>query len=126
MNAEDPTPRPFVIVDADDVAPKWQVMKPIRQAAGVTAFGINEYVLPPNWDDYDEHDEVKTGHIELYYCISGSGTMTIDDADVEFRSGRYVFVRPECTRNLVAGPDGLRLIALGVPDSDTFTGWEGL
>lgn len=51
--------------------------------------------------------------------------MTIGGDEVEFRPGRYVFVRPEHTRNLVAGPEGMRAIAIGVPDSATFTGWEG-
>jgi mannose-6-phosphate isomerase-like protein (cupin superfamily) len=126
MSSAEPPQPPFVVVDSSEVEPRWDVMKPIRQAAGITAFGINEYVLPPGWDDYDEHDETKTGHVEMYYCISGSGTMTIDDDEVAFRPGRYVFVRPQCTRNLVAGPEGMRAIAIGVPDSSTFSGWDGL
>lgn len=126
MSTSDTSQPSFVVVDSAEVEAKWNVMKPIRQAAGITAFGINEYDLPPNWDDYYEHDEKKTGHVEMYYCISGSGTMTIDGEAVDFLPGRYVFVRPECKRNLIAGPAGMRAIALGVPDSSTFTGWEGL
>lgn len=126
MSNHEPSQQTFVVVDSSDVEPRWGVLKPIRRTAGITAFGVNEYHLPPHWDDYDEHDETKTGHVEMYRCISGSGTMTVDGEQVELQPGRYVFVRPECTRNLVAGPEGMNAIVVGAPDVEEFTGWEGL
>lgn len=123
---DDPPQPPYSIVDAPDLEPRWGVMRQVRQAAALTAFGINEYVMPPGWDDYDEHDERKTNHVEMYFCLSGGGTITIDGTDVALQPDRYVFVRPECTRNVVAGPEGMRLLAVGVPDSQEFTGWDGL
>jgi hypothetical protein len=116
----------FRVVDAGDVPTEWGCMRLLRKAAGITAFGINEFVVPPGWDDYQEHDELKTGHVELYFCIDGGGAMTIDGTAVELVPDRYVFVPPACTRNLVAGPHGLRMLAIGVPDAAEYTGWDSM
>lgn len=116
----------FRVIDSCDIEPVFGVMRRIRQTAGITAFGINEYDMPPGWDDYDEHDETTTGHQEMYLCLSGGGTMTIDGSAVTLAPDRYVFVEPDSTRNVVAGPDGLRMIVVGAPARPEHTGWKGL
>ena len=49
----------------------------IRRALGTTAIGINEVRFPPGIEG-PEHDELDTGHEEIYIVLEGSGTFTID------------------------------------------------
>ena len=49
----------------------------IRRALGTTAIGINEIRFPPGIEG-PEHDELDTGHEEIYVVLEGSGTFTID------------------------------------------------
>ena len=47
----------------------------IRRALGTTAFGINEVRLPAGFEGL-EHDEIETGHEEVYVVLDGGGTFT--------------------------------------------------
>ena len=49
----------------------------IRRALGTTAFGINEIRFPPGIEG-PEHDELETGHEEVYIVLEGCGTFTVD------------------------------------------------
>ena len=53
---------------------------------GVSSFGINVLKLPPNWADYPEHDETKTGQEEVYVVMAGTATLTA----AGFSVGGYV------------------------------------
>jgi len=85
---------------------------PVRKALDISSFGINELELAAGSDTYPEHDELKTGQDELFYVLSGSGTMTIDGETVELVPGRYVFVTPESRRHIAPGPEGLRYLVV--------------
>ncbi len=100
----------YAVADAGDVEGRF---KKIRAALGVSAFGINQVELPAGYDKYPDHDELATGHEEVFYCLRGSGTITVDGEDVEMRPGRYVFVTPEARRKLVPGDDGMTVIVVG-------------
>ena len=47
----------------------------IRRALDTTAFGINELRMPAGFEG-PEHDEVETGHEEVYIVLEGGGTFT--------------------------------------------------
>jgi mannose-6-phosphate isomerase-like protein (cupin superfamily) len=81
--------------------------------------------MPPHADDYPDHSETVTDQEELYICLEGDGTITIDGDEVELKSGRCVFVTPESRRKIVAGARGLRCLAIGTP-SGSYRGWENL
>lgn len=97
----------------------------MRRALGVTAFGLNEVVIPPGGRGI-EHDEVKTDHEEVYVVLEGSGTATIDGERVALRDGDYLRVPPEATRLLEAGDDGLRFLVVGARVQDVYDGREQL
>ena len=63
----------------------------IRRALGTTAFGINEVRFPPGIEG-PEHDELDTGHEEVYIVLEGSGTFTIDGEAVAVGGGDYLRV----------------------------------
>jgi quercetin dioxygenase-like cupin family protein len=97
----------------------------VRRALGTTAFGLNELRLPPGFEG-PEHDETDTGHEEVYIGLEGRGTFTIDGAAVELCPGDYLRVDPSATRQLVAGPDGLRLIVIGAKPQPAYDGRPSL
>jgi mannose-6-phosphate isomerase-like protein (cupin superfamily) len=105
----------YTVCDAADVEAANGVFKPIRRALGVTAFGINQEEWPANADGHPDHDHSADGQEEVFYVLEGSGKMVVDGEDVELKPGRYVFVEAESKRQIIAGDDGIKLIAVGSP-----------
>ena len=89
---------PFTALDAEDIEPTWGTFRMVRHALGGTAFGLNQIDFPPGKVG-PEHDELESGQEEIYYCISGSGTLTIDGEAVALRPGRYVLVSADAKRH---------------------------
>jgi uncharacterized cupin superfamily protein len=99
----------YAVADASDFEGR---RKQIRQALGVTAFGINQYDSPPGFEGFT-HDELDSGQEEVYVALAGAGTIRIEDEELDFAPGRYVFVPPELSRQVVAGPEGLSYVVVG-------------
>jgi uncharacterized cupin superfamily protein len=102
------------VVDASDIELRNGVMRGVRAALGVTAFGINQFELPPGAAGL-EHSEAESHQDEVYIVIAGGGTITADGDEIELKPGRFVYVSPEETRTLRAGPEGLTWVAVGAP-----------
>ena len=84
----------------------------VRRRLGVEAFGINWFDIPPNAPGR-EHDENDTGQEEVNVCIRGSGVYRIEGEEVPIRAGSFFRFDPGTTRQPVAGPQGMTLIAVG-------------
>jgi hypothetical protein len=84
-----------------------------RAELGVTAFGMQVIQLPPNYADYPEHDHAESGQEEVFLAIGGSGWIEIEGERVELDPETFVRIGPEPKRKVYAGPEGLRLLALG-------------
>lgn len=85
----------------------------VRRELGVQAFGINWYELPPGTEGR-EHNETETGQEEVNVIVRGGGLYRIDGMDVPCRQGDFFRFDPETTRQPVAGPEGLIMVAVGV------------
>ena len=90
------------------------VVKKVRKALGVTAFGVNYFDLPPGAEGL-EHNETQTNQEEVYVYVKGSGRLRVGGAEVEVGEGMAVRVDPEVTRQPVAGDEGLAWVAIGAP-----------
>ena len=112
----------YKALDAGDVKLTWGTFRMIRHELGGTAFGLNQIDFPPGKVG-PEHDELQSGQEEVYYCIAGSGTLTIDGDAVELHPGRYVLVSPEARRHPEAGPDGMSLICVGGVPGGVYEPW---
>jgi quercetin dioxygenase-like cupin family protein len=97
----------------------------IRRALGSTAIGINEVRFPPGIEG-PEHDELDTGHEEIYIVLEGSGTFTIDGEGVPVVVGDYLRVDADAKRQAGAGPDGMMFIACGAKSKPEHDGRESL
>lgn len=84
-----------------------------RAELGVSSFGMQVIQLPPDEDRYPLHDHADDGQEEVFVVLSGSGWMEIDDARIELDREMMVRVGPAPKRKLLAGPEGLRVLALG-------------
>jgi uncharacterized cupin superfamily protein len=84
-----------------------------RAELGITAFGMQVIQLPPEYSDYPEHDHAESGQEEVFLAIGGSGWIEIEGERVELDGKTFVRVGPEAKRKVYAGPDGLRLLAIG-------------
>ena len=84
----------------------------VRRHLGVGAFGINWFELGPNVAGR-EHDESGTQQEEVNICIRGSGVYRVGGEELPVREGTIFRFDPETTRQPVAGPDGMTLIAVG-------------
>ena len=113
---------PFTALDAEDIEPTWGTFRMVRHALGGTAFGLNQIDFPPGKVG-PEHDELESGQEEIYYCISGSGTLTIDGEAVALRPGRYVLVSADAKRHPEAGPNGLSFICVGGVPGGVYEPW---
>jgi hypothetical protein len=94
----------YSTVNVDDIegAGPGGAVRFVRRVLGVEAFGINWFEIPPNAAG-PEHDELETGQEE------------VDGTEVPMRVGSFARFDPETTRQLVAGPEGVTMIAVGAP-----------
>jgi mannose-6-phosphate isomerase-like protein (cupin superfamily) len=84
-----------------------------RAELGVTAFGMQVIQLPPDYSDYPEHDHAETEQEEVFVALSGSGWIDIEGERVELDGDTFVRVGPKTRRKVFAGPQGLRMLAIG-------------
>ena len=97
----------------------------IRRALGTTAFGINELQMPAGFEG-PEHDEVETGHEEVFVVLEGSGTFRVDGDTVEVGAGDYLRIDAEATRQVRAGADGLRYVVVAAKSQPGYDGRPSL
>jgi uncharacterized cupin superfamily protein len=100
---------PYAVADASDFEGR---RKQIREALGLTAFGINQYDSPPGHEGF-RHDELDSGQEEVYVALAGAGVIRVDEDELDFTPGRYVFVPPDVSRQVVAGHEGLSYLVVG-------------
>jgi mannose-6-phosphate isomerase-like protein (cupin superfamily) len=88
-------------------------LKKARAELGVTSFGLQVVDLPPSYADYPEHDHAEEAQEEVFAVLHGSGHMDVEGERVELTSEVLVRVGAAARRKIIAGPEGLRLLALG-------------
>ena len=100
----------------------------IRNHFGIDSFGVNAWTTPEAGADIiNDHDEVDTGHEELYLVIDGRATFTVEGATIDAPAGTAVFVRdPAAKRKAVAEEPGSTVLAIGGQPGKVFepSSWE--
>ena len=86
----------YTIASLDELGEGYGFRK-IRKALGVTAFGVNALVFPPNYDGpahyHDEQDE-------LYFVHRGTATFEFDGDEHEVGEGGLVHVESTTHRRV--------------------------
>ena len=102
-----------------------------RAELGVTAWGMQVFTLPPDWDGYPNHnhssDAFDPNQEEVYIPLSGAATLVADGSEFELRPGTMVRVGPDQLRQIHPGPEGIRFLAIGgSPGAFTPGAWTEL
>jgi mannose-6-phosphate isomerase-like protein (cupin superfamily) len=110
-------------------------MRRAAAALGVSSFGVSIEEFGPGADEYPEHDHdedglggkmfgertEQLGQEEVYVALRGSGTLIVNDEKYPIDSDHIVRVGPGVVRKILAGPDGLRLLALGATPGEAYS-----
>jgi quercetin dioxygenase-like cupin family protein len=113
----------YSYVDAESIPHVWGTFRFVRHRLGATAFGLNQIDFPPEKVG-SEHDEAQSGQEEVYLCLSGGGSLTVDGEEIELRPGRYVLVSPDARRRPTAGPDGMSFLVVGGVPGGVYEPWD--
>ncbi len=74
-----------------------------------TGFG-HHFVKPNKRQGFGhKHDDAE----EVYYVVSGSGRVRLDDETVDLARNDFLRVAPEVMRRFEGGPDGLEFVSFG-------------
>ena len=87
--------------------------KRARAELGVEAFGMQVIEMPPNFDQYPEHDHSESGQEEVYVVLRGSAEIDVDGERTTIDPETFIRVGPDARRKIHPGPEGVRLLALG-------------
>jgi hypothetical protein len=87
--------------------------KRARAELGVESFGMAVIDLPPNFENYPEHDHGHDKQEEVFVALRGGGEIEIDGERFPLDPDHIARVAWEAKRKVWPGPDGLRLLALG-------------
>jgi mannose-6-phosphate isomerase-like protein (cupin superfamily) len=87
--------------------------KRARAELGVEAFGLSVIDLPPNLEQYPEHDHSGDGQQEVYLALRGSGEIEIDGERHPIDSQTMIMVGPGVKRKVWTGDEPMRLLAIG-------------
>lgn len=104
----------FTATPIDDMeAVVFGSFKRARATLGVESFGMQVIDMPPNAEQYPEHDHADSGQEEVFVVLRGSGEIEIDGERVAIDPDIMVRVGPAPKRKIWPGPDGMRVLALG-------------
>jgi uncharacterized cupin superfamily protein len=93
----------------------------LREALGVTAFGLNALVLPPGTEWLEHYHESQD---ELYFVHSGRACFRVDGDELELGPGGMLHVESTTPRMVWnAGEDDLVLLMVG--GKDGYVGRDG-
>ena len=116
----------------DEMEPIYEgLARRARAALGVTAWGMQLFTLPPDWDGYPDHvhdaSVEDANQEEVYIPLAGSAELRAGDERYELRPGVMVRVGPEQRRRILPGAQGIRFLALGgVPGTFSASPWTEL
>ena len=112
----------FKAIDADEITPTWGTFRMVRHELGATAFGLNQIDFPPDKVG-SEHDEAQSGQEEIYYTISGSGTLRSTARMSRCGPAATSSSRPTRSAARRAGPGGLSFICVGGVPGGVYEPW---
>ncbi len=87
--------------------------KRARAELGVESFGMQIIDMPPNFENYPEHDHEQDGQEEVYVTLGGGGEIEIEGERHPLDADHVVRVGPGVTRKVWPGDAGIRLLIVG-------------
>jgi hypothetical protein len=94
--------------------------KRARAELGVESFGMQIIDMPPNYENYPEHDHESDGQEEVYVTLRGSGELEIAGERFPLDADHVARVGPGVMRKVWPGPEGIRILVLGGLPGSTY------
>jgi mannose-6-phosphate isomerase-like protein (cupin superfamily) len=97
-----------------DELPRRDEWIPLRAELGFGPVGVNAWLGDADGDEaIGAHDELDSGHEELYVVLRGHATFRIDGREVDAPAGTLVAVAPQATRSATAAAPRTAILAVG-------------
>ena len=87
--------------------------KRARAELGVEAFGLQVIDLPPDFENYPEHDHAEDGQEEVFMAIKGGGEIEIDGERFPLDPDHMARVASGTKRKVWPGGEGMRMVIVG-------------
>jgi mannose-6-phosphate isomerase-like protein (cupin superfamily) len=87
--------------------------KRARAELGVESFGMQIIDLPPNYENYPEHDHSHDSQEEVFFVLRGGGEIEIAGERFPLDGDYVASVSAETKRKIWPGPEGIRVVVLG-------------
>ena len=87
--------------------------KRARAELGVESFGLQVIDMPPNYDNYPEHDHGEDGQEEVFLAIRGGGEIEIAGERFPLDPDHMARVAAGTMRKVWPGPEGIRMVIVG-------------
>ena len=94
--------------------------KRARAELGVESFGLQVIDMPPNFDNYPEHDHAEDGQEEVFMAIRGGGEIEIAGERFPLDPEHMVRVAPGTKRKVWPGAEGIRMVIVGGVPGGTY------
>ncbi len=97
-------------------------MRRARAELGVSSFGLAVIDMAPNEARFPEHDHRGDRQEEVYVVLRGSAEIVLDGGAAREQLDPETMIRvgPLTRRKLLAGPEGVRLLALGATPGELY------
>jgi hypothetical protein len=97
-----------------------------RASLGLKSFGMQVINMPPNWDQYPNHDHLSApdgsaGQEEAYIPIAGSASLRINGEEHRLEPGVLARVGPGEKRQIIPGQEGFQVLCLGGIPGEAYT-----
>jgi mannose-6-phosphate isomerase-like protein (cupin superfamily) len=87
--------------------------KRARAELGVEAFGLAVIDLPPDFENYPEHDHAGDGQEEVFMALRGGGEIEIEGERFPLDPEHMVRVAAGTKRKVWPGSEGMRMVIVG-------------
>jgi mannose-6-phosphate isomerase-like protein (cupin superfamily) len=87
--------------------------KRARAELGVESFGLQVIDMPPNFDNYPEHDHAEDGQEEVFMALRGGGEIEIDGERCPLDPEHMARVAAGTKRKVWPGGEGIRMVIVG-------------
>lgn len=87
--------------------------KRARAELGVESFGLAVIDLPPDFENYPEHDHAGDGQEEVFMAIRGGGEIEIEGERFPLDPEHMVRVASGTKRKIWPGSEGMRMVIIG-------------
>jgi len=104
----------YTKVNVEDVEPVAEGLHFLRDPLECENLGVSILECSPNWAG-KPHDHADQGQEEVYVCVDGRATVTVDGDEVDMTDGDALRLSPDAQRQITTGDEGSRFVLVGAP-----------